>query len=344
MPLFSSIMNMSRWIYVWAALLILSSGTVSALPPRQDINPALLYWQAFSLFPELDETESKLLSSETSGDVSADERVLAKRFDAPMAFIIRARLTNTPCDWGMDVADGPNAIVPNAKKIRAATSAALLRARVALADGQETRARDELLAVSVMGRHAATGASLVGAMIQVGVDTRLLDFISAHFDGLKPQTRTEIAAGLQGAPTRTTVAEAMANEKTAFYGWFLDKLEGCRAGGNDDAKILQQFRTLTMEVFVGEEKDLADRIVREAGGTGAGVIKYVKEIEPHYAHSFAVARASAQDVKQRATEFEAAIDSTTNLIARMVLPNVGKARMKELEFQARLSKLPNAAP
>ena len=98
-------MKLTRWSYGAVLLVVLALNTTSAVPPRKDINPALLYWQAFSLFPELDETESALATTEIVGDVSAEERAVAARFDASFVFILRARTQKTPCDWGIDLAD-----------------------------------------------------------------------------------------------------------------------------------------------------------------------------------------------------------------------------------------------
>jgi hypothetical protein len=324
-------------------LVVFALSTASAIPPRKDINPALLYFQAFSQFPELDEAESKLLTSDAIGEVTSEERAVARRFDSVFKLLHRARAMKTPCDWGADVADGPHAFTPNFIKIRTAAYAAVLRARVALTDREQEQAREELLAASAFGRNAAAGASLVGTMIQVAVDGKVLDFISTHFDELKPQTRAELATGLNGPPRRQTVADAMANEQAGFCDWLIDKLEGYRGKERDDAKVLEQFQALMTETFKSES-DLADKIIAAAGGTSAGVIRYVQAVELHYSRSLAIARASASDIKRETSEFEKAINATTNLLARVVMPNIGKARATELKFEERLSRLPSAAP
>ncbi|HWN97076.1 MAG TPA: hypothetical protein VNT99_18745 [Methylomirabilota bacterium] len=336
-------MTSTRWRYGTLLLAAFALSTVSAMPPRKDINPALLYGQAFSRFPVLDESESTLLGHDNSGDPGAEERALASRFDDAFAFILRARAQKAPCDWGADPADGPKAITPNWIKVRTGIYAAVLRARIALADGDQARARDELLAGSVMSRHAATSASLVGTMIQVAAEMKVLDFMAAHFDQLEPPTRSEIVAGLQAPPVRATVADAMANERAGFQEWMLSRLEGFRAKDRDDAKVLAQFRVLIAE-NISSEPDLADRIIEASGGTSAGVVRYIKALEPHYARSHVIAQASARDIRRETARFEAEINATTNLLVRVVMPNVSKARMKELEFQARLARLPGQAP
>lgn len=336
-------MKQTRCSYGAVLLVVLALSTASAIPPRKDINPALLYWQAFSLFPELDETESMLLGRHTAGIVTEEEKEIAQRFDASFKLLLRARAMKTTCDWGSDPADGPDAFVPRFIRIRTAAQAAVLRARVALAKGQQTEVRDELLAASALGRNGASSASLVGTMIQVAVDGLILDFISAHFDELKPQIRIDLTAGLNGAPARRTVADAIANEQAASGDWLADKLEAIRTNERDVAKALEQVRVLLSEAFKNES-DLADRIIDASGGTSAGVIRYVKGTEPYFGRALRIARAPASDIKRETAEFEKAINASTNLLVRMVMPNIGKARLKELEFEARLARLPGAVP
>src|SRR5687768_17700402 len=96
LPLYAfNIMKLTRWGYGAVLLVVLTLSTASAIPPRKDINPALLYFQAFSQFPELDEEESKLLTSSAMGDVSAEERGVARRFDAVFKLLHRARAMKT---------------------------------------------------------------------------------------------------------------------------------------------------------------------------------------------------------------------------------------------------------
>jgi hypothetical protein len=324
-------------------LAILLACTASAIPPRKDINPALLYFQAFNALPELDESESALLTSEASSEVSDEERAVAARFDAAFKLLVRARGMKTRCDWGTDLADGPHAFTPNVRHIRTLANAALLRARAALADNRQAQAREELLAVSVLARNAAVEAWLVGVMVQVAVDNKILDFIDAHFDELKPQTRAELAAGLKGEPQRSTAAQAVANEQAGFTGWLIDRIEVARAKNTNDAHALDTFRAAVTETF-SHGPDVADRIIEAAGGTSTGVIRYIRAVEPYYARSVRIARAPANDLDRGAAEFEKALNETTNLIARIVIPNVVKARKTELKFEARLNQFPNTAP
>ena len=87
--------------------------TSATLPPRTNINPGLLYWQAFGAMPKLEEADRKRLDEFTdqltswsrSSSVSwavklpRDSDSLLKRYDRSLRLLHQARLSTTPCDW-----------------------------------------------------------------------------------------------------------------------------------------------------------------------------------------------------------------------------------------------------
>ena len=324
-------------------LAVLTLSTASAVPPRQDINPALLYLHAFTRFPELSAAEAKWLGPDAVGEVTEEERAVARKFDTAFAHIVRARQCTAPCDWGIDSAEGPEALAPNYIKIRTAANAGWLRARVALADGNQSRVRDELIALSIMNRRSAASSALVGTMIQVAVEGKILDFIAAHFDELSVETRAALSNGLNGPPHRNTVAEAMATEQTVFFEWLLEKVDGFRVKEKSNGGALQQFQNLIYQNFGGDAA-LAEKIIEGGGGTIEGVVKYIRSGESYYARAVELANASSQDVRQKTTAFARDIETSTNVLVLVIMPNIGKARTKELEFLDRLRRLPNTAP
>src|SRR5689334_4579115 len=126
---------------LWGLLIL--GGTVvlpciGADPFRTDINPALLYFQGFSLRPELSQQDHDyLFTNEWRG------RVLDERFDSLMTsykicfkLFHRARFAEVPCDWGLDLTDGPEALLPGLAKAKNTAQAARLRAKWHLQNGR----------------------------------------------------------------------------------------------------------------------------------------------------------------------------------------------------------------
>src|SRR5262245_49890840 len=117
-------------IGVAAALALLASGRANAgtLEPRTDINPAVLYWQGFSLYPEFaKEVKPGLLAEPPTLPLSEAEEPL-KKLDRTFQFLRRAAQMKVRCDWGIDLSDGPETVIPNLVKIRQCYQAAQVRA------------------------------------------------------------------------------------------------------------------------------------------------------------------------------------------------------------------------
>src|SRR5438045_7400232 len=98
---------------------------------RTDINPALLYWQAFAVIPDLSADDQKYLFDTEWRTRPMDERAgqLALRFDATFRFLRQAAASKPPCDWGIDMSEGPYALLPHLAKATRCRHAAPLTAR-----------------------------------------------------------------------------------------------------------------------------------------------------------------------------------------------------------------------
>src|SRR5436190_20860248 len=103
---------------IWASILAGTALATQALLGgetfRTDINPALLYYQGFSLRPELSQQDHDwLFTNDWRGQV-LDERFgkLITGFDNSFKIFRRAGKAQAPCDWGLDLTDGPEGLLP----------------------------------------------------------------------------------------------------------------------------------------------------------------------------------------------------------------------------------------
>src|SRR5262245_30844314 len=80
---------------------------------RTDINPALLYYQAFLLAPNLESAESDFLFDARSWKLPERFGELAGRYDAQLNLVRRAGQATVPCDWGIDMSAGPLTLLPH---------------------------------------------------------------------------------------------------------------------------------------------------------------------------------------------------------------------------------------
>jgi hypothetical protein len=308
----------------------------TAPKPRTDINPALLYWQAFSIFPEIVKG-SKGLGSEWTGDAPGPEDVeFAKRFDSAFVLLRRATTMKAACDWGLDFSDGPRTVLPNLIKVRRAAQAAMLRARVALEEGRQNDAKEDLIAMLCMGHHSARDAALVQVMVQVAIDNLFINFVGAHLQRFTPETLRDLIADLERTIPRVSVAAAVDTEKSAFYEWFLAEVESFRLEyPKDDRKVMERFRASWNEIY----SKSADDVIRAAGGTADGLIAYIKQVAPVYGLMKSIATASPEQLGDRTAAVSAALRANPNVIAEQSIPNITRARTKELETISRFAML-----
>ena len=89
---------------------------------RTDINPALLYYQGFSLRPELSAADHDYLFTNEWRSRVLDEKFsdLISTYGKSFKLFRRAGKAEVPCDWGLDLSDGPNALLPGLAKAKSA--------------------------------------------------------------------------------------------------------------------------------------------------------------------------------------------------------------------------------
>src|SRR5882724_6890372 len=97
--------------------LLLSGGVASSLQGEQfrtDINPALRYYQAFILAPDLAPADHDyLLTNEWRGQ-KLPGRIgdLLSRYDNQFTLVRQAASATVSCDWGIDMSPGPATLLP----------------------------------------------------------------------------------------------------------------------------------------------------------------------------------------------------------------------------------------
>jgi len=84
---------------------------------RKDINPALLYFQAFKSAPSWPSEEQHELFGSSGGawpDQPFSERAIEKLngFSASFKLLHSARFSVVPCEWGYDLTEGPQVHLP----------------------------------------------------------------------------------------------------------------------------------------------------------------------------------------------------------------------------------------
>jgi hypothetical protein len=311
-----------------------ASGGLGSVALRQDINPALLYWQAFDQRVEIPADVRKEMFAEPPTMALAEAEAYFARYDLVFERLRRAARMRVPCDWGSDPADGPEAYIPNLVTLRRTAQLVPVRVHYALEAGRDQLAVDDAMAGLVLGRHTSQSLTLVTTMIGLSIESLALKTVADHFQQLGPAALNSLRAQLDSAPARATVKQAMAKEKTLVLEWMITRLGNLRAKpGSDDVKALAEFRE-TME-RMGNLADSAG--LGQAGQSLDQMIASLQAMRPVYDWVQQVVSAPPDRLKPEHEGFQQKVELLKNPLVEPLVPNILKARQSELRLIAHLA-------
>jgi len=286
-------------------------------PFRTEINPALLYYQAFLVAPDpLSDADRTYLESKKGKEQKLPERFgkIVAGYDNQFVLVRQAAHATVPCDWGIDLSAGPNTMLPHLGRAKAVCRAAQLRAVWALQHGRQEDARDELVAAFVLGRNAGSDPILISALVQCAIEAIDYDTVAQHFGEFSPETLKELVEGFDAAPARRTMAACIPSEKR-FTEWMSGKVrELQKEHPGDDAKVMEGFRdsgVVTAMASVGFT-NFWPRLVAASGGTSEGVIKLLRETEPLFPRVAEILALPQAEYEIQAKQFSAEVLKSPN--------------------------------
>src|ERR1041385_1970675 len=108
---------------------------------RTDINPALLYYQAFLSDPNLEQADRDYVTDWRGWKLPEKFGRIVPNYDSQLNLLRRAAHAAVPCDWGIDMSAGPTAaMLPHLARAKALVQTARLRAMWDLRQGRQTDA------------------------------------------------------------------------------------------------------------------------------------------------------------------------------------------------------------
>lgn len=306
------------------SLLVLSGALLGARGEeyRTDINPALLYYRALLATPAyLSDADQNYLESKKGREQKLPDRFgpIVAESDNLFQLVHQAAHATVPCDWGIDLNVGPNAILPHLGRLKALSQTAQLRARWALEHGRQADARDELLTAFVMGRQAASDGLLISTAVQFAMEGINYGTVAQHFGKFSPETLKQLVDGFDAAPARHTVAACMPTEK-GLGDWTVRKLMELRkAYPGDDAKVMAGFRqsgVVTIFEFVGDT-NFWPRLLSASGGTSDGTRKLLDESTSFFPRIARIMELPPAEYEAQAKELRAEINASPNPFVNM---------------------------
>lgn len=314
---------------------------------RTDINPALLYHQALLLVPDYSEDDRKHLFEPEWRNKTPDERYanLVAPYGKVFKLVKRAAHSQVQCDWGIDMSDGPETLLPTLARFKSLTQVVCLRARKHLLDGKEDEACDELLATIVMARNVAKDDVLISCLVQIAMENIVTSFIAENFYRFSPESLERIATGLNSGPSRGSVQKCMHVERFSFFEWLALRITDLAAETTGDQQAFQKAirdlwaKNLADHDGTADEVKLVEEFLRASGGTPEGVMAYVRQLDPLYAEATEVLGLPWAQYQKRSAELEEKVRTHPNVLVRKFFPALGKARTREFAAEAKLAML-----
>lgn len=309
---------------------------------RTDINPALLYFQAYQQMPELSESDRKHLFEYRGGawpDEPFDDRALEliRAYDNSFKLLHRARFSRVPCDWGYDLTDGPEALLGGLAPAKRLAQVTRLRAMGALDANHMDALLDDVASAHTLGRSLSTDRVLISALVQFAIENILDSIVMENYYRLSAAQLDRIVAVFDSGPRRGLIADTIPTEHDAFYGYVLRKVQSLAAASNgDNDRFWKEFAAFWNPIATDAENKAApdpstEQIHQAAGGTAAGVLRLLEEMPPLYQETTQVMSAPYREYRQQLGPFTTRIQTSSNPFIKQFFSVFEKVREKEFQ-------------
>ena len=314
---------------------------------RTDINPALLYYQAFLVAPKtMSDADWDYLGSKAGREQKLPERFgpILAGYDNEFKLVRKATQQKAPCDWGIDLSTGPGTQLPHLALVKAVAVASQPRVMWELQHGDQVGARDDLLAAFVLGRNVSRDGTLIGVLVQQAVEALEFATVAGNFGQFSPETLKQLEEGFDAAPARGTVAAAMMTAKLIDPDWLANKIRKLQQENpGNDAKVMEAIREndelQDFLVYHHDEEGKRDtniwpQMLTASGGTSDGILKLVRDWEPLYSRLARIMTLPLPEYEDQIQKFSVEIQKSQNPLVQAHFPNPLRPRVREFRIQA----------
>ena len=330
----------------------ISLATLRAEAPRSDVNPALLYFQAFLVAPDMPETDLDYLANNNLWIHPLPKKFgeLIARYDSEFKLLRQAILSNGLCDWGIDFSPGPATLLPHLARCKAAMIGARYRVAWHLQNQQQAEARDDLVAAFTLARNIGRDGTLISVLVQIAAENIGCNIIAENFGKFDPETLQQLVQGIDAAPARVTVAASVGFEKITFHDWLVRKILTLQKNNpGDDAKVMSAVHELVSGFDDVEHKEpdgaqstVWEQLIRAGGNNSDGVLKLLNEESAAYDRLAAVMALPYAEFERQAQEITGELRASPNPLISQVIPAASRARQREFKVQVWLAMLHTA--
>jgi len=241
--------------------LTLIIGTLAALsfasPPDAD-NAALLYYQAYLMYPQPDAATRDMVSKLATGKMAPNEQIKQYIQNCRTAIdYATAAADMQHCNWGLRYSKGFSASFPHLAQARNLSRLIIAEARILAAEGAYRQAFDRCLAVLKLSQHIGD-ENVISFLVSISLGRTANNCITDILGDMPAdlETLTWLKSQLTQMPTRVlSVKAALKTEKeTALQSMHLESMDLLM-------QALEQGQTLQQ----GTYKDTALKQIAELG-------------------------------------------------------------------------------
>lgn len=332
---------------IWLGLLIMAGAGVAARGEvyRTDINPALRYYQAFNAAQNVPrENHDELNTNEWRGrKLTAKFGELVSGYNSAFKLLRKAARTEVPCDWGLDLNEGPELLLPHLAQAKGISQMARLRCMWDLQNGRQAEACEDLLATLGLARNLPGDGTLISVLVQIAMENILISTVAENFHQFTPESLKQLEEGFASAPARGTVAEAIAKGESSLPIWLTRKVQEAQKNhpGNDAAAMAEIRATFQGAVGPGEDgkpTDITERVMK-AAGTSDGLLKLIAAMLPMYERAVTILSLPRADYEAQIGPFMAEVQSSPNPLIAEFFPALTKVQPKEFATLTKLAML-----
>lgn len=309
---------------VWLLVPVLTAPLRAEAPAGAEANAALKYWQAFALFPTLDEKKSEQLKTVAAGRGPLESEWVTLLESAESAFRELARGAHRKqCTWDLSLEDGFNAMLPHLSKARAAARFATARARLRFERNQADAAVDDLCDAMTLARHVGADELPISMLVDFSIEQGAIEMLAGYLPKAPAAAVDSFVQRVEGLPRCPTLRRAMAMERQFGLGWIIEDLG--RTGGKE--RLLQLLRQSQLKNIASFEQTNQDELLKSA-----------RSLLPMYDEVISAADRPPAELEQLQATIRQKYSTTpqTHELVELFLPAIGKMRQAEAAFQTRL--------
>jgi len=256
-----------------------------------------------------------------------DEKLVAAGEEALVEFHHGASAQR--CDWA--VSRGVLANTAHRGAIRELVAVSGLRARVRFRDGDTGGAMSDALAAMAAARHLSVDGTLASVLVAYKLENAITRVLAQNLDRFSPTQLGELATGLGGLPSGSSLGTALESEKIGR-----NDLMAIAEGAKSRDKLIE--RLLKEAAALQSNRTLAEEIVDGCGGSVKGFVNCVNQQNSLYLSW--TARFTLPPVEfERAYKAEIEELSRKNPVIRQFTPSLPRLRWAEAYCQTRRALL-----